>query len=145
MDHYALKNEIENDPENIGYAGKTDQEVADLLNQKNVNRLRSISINEVLIWAGKRGAFTKLKAHRNEPDHIGNLCETALAMFGSADSLDLENTDVQTMLGAFVSGGVFTQEDANSLLETATFKISRAESLGFNGLGAGDVNFARGL
>lgn len=133
IDHTALQAEIQNDPQGRGYAGKTDVEIANLLNDKVFTRKIPITITKVLRWGAKSGALAKL--HDNSTTHasqaIRAICLAALKMLDSPTNspLDMEDAEIIQMIGALVAAGVFVAQDQTDLNALATVPCGRSEVL----------------
>lgn len=59
-----LKDEIANDPAGLGYAGKTPQEIADLLNIKNVDRDKTSLAGTEILEACEESALLALSGEK---------------------------------------------------------------------------------
>jgi hypothetical protein len=130
MNYTKLKDEITNDPEGIGYAGKTDQEVVDLLNVVNRERNRtSMTGSEILNavatadWAGRTDAQKQV---------IWDICH-----LGSVNPFGVEAT---LMIDAFDGS---TGATITALQAARKETISRATELGLGNVKTGYVQEAR--
>jgi hypothetical protein len=118
-DYPALKTEIETDPKTLGYAGKTSQEVADLLNEvglsdETISRglLPTSEIMECFV-AGEMGAITSSEF-------------SMLQLVCNREQLDMGNANIQGIFTSIFAGGTDTR---NNLIAKATMDASRAEAL----------------
>lgn len=147
MNYGLLKNEIDSDPLSIGYkelngSWKSDEVIYDLINKKNIDKYGSVSISNLLIWAGKYNVFTSLKNHRNDPDPIGNICEIGLVLLTATSELHLNDTNVQTLIGVLVSTNILTQTSVDELYVLSVKKVSRADILGLGNVSIEDIGKA---
>lgn len=129
MDYKVLKNEIDTDPLTRGYAGMTDQQVADSLNTVDRTRNRSVMTGkevkdriDTTEWAGRTDAQKQI---------ILALC--------NRDDLDPFGIDAQ----------IFQDEMAgatNTLAALTAYRVenvSRGEELGLGIVNAVNVDTAR--
>lgn len=134
MDLVALHNEIVNDPVTLGYAGKTDQQVADLLNSLTTGRTRnrtSVTKNEIL--AAMRNVDYPTTSANDQ------IRWNKLNLVLSTDTIDASSTNIRDVFSA-IFAGTATLTALNAL---ATRIVSRAEELGLGPITAGDVQQAR--
>ena len=127
MDYAALKNEILNDPAGLGYAGKTDGQIADLLNAPGwgfINR-DVIPTYEIFdaIEPSEYGALTAEKK---------TLLHAILAM----GTVDIRGSNLKKALSSMFPDGTVTRDN---LLALQKRPASRAEVLGFGHVTHSDV------
>jgi hypothetical protein len=133
-DLVALHSEIVSDPAALGYAGKNDQQVADLLNSTTTGRTqarKTVTKNEIL------------SAIRNA-DYPTTSAQDAirwnkLNLMLSVDTIDASSQNVKDTFNAIFSG----TPTLTNLSALGTRVVSRAEELGFGPITAGDVQQAR--
>lgn len=129
MDYQVLKNEIDTDPLTRGYAGMTDQQVADSLNTVDRTRNRSVMTGkevkdriDTTEWSGRTDAQKQI---------VLALC--------NRDDLDPFGIDAQ----------IFQDEMAgatNTLAALTAYRVenvSRGEELGLGAVNAVNVDTAR--
>lgn len=133
----ALKSEIQNDPENIGYAelvfAGRDQDVADLLNLKNRAGHRLVNLWEIKLVAIEGGFWPKIKwaASAHPVEQIKAVAATVLDYVDDRrfSTIDLYRESTQAMLAALVTGEVITQAESDALTAIADAMVSRVEQL----------------
>jgi hypothetical protein len=131
----ALKKEIQDDPEHLGYAGKSPSQVADLLNEKRFTRNYPIPLKKVLIWGAKTGALGKLDAAAKDTQNpLQSVAMAALRVLDGSvsDSLDLSDPDVMALIGALTQAGIFSAQSVQALSQIQAIPASRAEILGIS-------------
>ena len=136
----SLTEELNNDPENIGYAihiaDGNHQEVANLINEPRYKTIgaRRISSAELLIWGGE-GRLAKLEDAANNNNltaQVRSAANAAIKMIlRDTTELDMSNAKIVGMIQALVDAGVFNSTDKTNLEDLSTENISRAEQLGF--------------
>lgn len=127
LDYTALKNEITTDPLGLGYAGKDDQTVANLLNATTGPGAATVSLSSVAKDAFVLGIAPQIYAN------LPNLTATKqqqwrdiLNIINGAAAVDVSSSNAQALLSQAVTDGVLTQAQVNA----ATQKTgSRAEVL----------------
>lgn len=149
MDLTPLKNELANDPLSLGYAGKTAQEKADLLNVKNRTKLGPVTQGALLKWCAAHNVIDSLEDDENSSNSSKqSLCKASLELLRSpqAEPLDLGDSDVMSMLDNLAALNVITDTVRDDLVTRATISISRAEELGYwSGIGIGYIHNAEAL
>jgi hypothetical protein len=129
VDLTKLRNEITNDPEAIGYAGKTDAEVADLLNA------RTRPLDRDSLTGGELAASLV----RTELAGLPNGDQNYIRALIPAGTMPL-TAQLKTELGSIFPGGSATRQNLLALLKRFG---SRAEELGLGPVGDGHVASAR--
>lgn len=153
MNLQLLKDEILNDPANLGYATHVSMgnhtDIANILNDNSFT-LGYIPIESkaLLLWAAKTGCHYKLLvASTSHPSEtIKSICVSSLKILDrDSTTLNLNEPGMLEMVNALVAGTVFTEADKTSLLEYASIPYSRAQELwGFNTI-VGHVDVAMAL
>jgi len=147
VNYAILKAELADDPLGQGYAGKTDAEVAALLNTADQERLVSIPSSELLAWSAGAGRLQRIEDACNDAENSAELRSMAKAahtmILRDETSLDLSLPDRSAMLDALVAYGVLTVADKTSLLALATQSLSRATDLRLGVVKVGHVQIAR--
>src|SRR3990172_2184325 len=132
----ALKSEIDSDPTALGYAGKNDQEVADLLNTLNpsIRIDRDIVSTWEVIEATVPSEWASLSA--DEKNRYG--------IFASLGTINLKGTNIRNAFGAMFAAGTTTRAN---LIAIQKRDGTRAEQLFGSGVGVSllDVHIARRL
>lgn len=133
MDYVKLKSEITTDPAALGYAGKTDQQIADLLNSLATGRTiaRSVIPAHEIIEATVPGEWALLLATEKQR------YQTIVA----AGQVNLKGPNTRAMLGAMFGAG--TQTRAN-LIALQSVAVSRAQESDLGRVEPGHVAKARG-
>lgn len=129
-----LRDEIQNDPEALGYAGKTDQEITDILNTKNRNFNKPVPSTEILAWSGGNARYMKIKntsEDTQKSDAIRSIAYAALRTIErDGTAFDVDKADRMEMLDALVSDGTLDASDKTALTALAAKTDSRAVELG---------------
>ena len=124
-----LKNEILNDPEDYGYSAMTDQEVADILNDKNIVKYILFPISEVHDWASAKRLFKKFAdAGKLDTDLYK---EMEFLFRGKQEAVNFSAQAANEMLDDLITEGIITLDDKNELIEKGKQYLSRAEEIGF--------------
>lgn len=132
-----LKDELENDPEKIGYAVLTkdgrDQDIADLLNTKDRPGRKLVDLWRVKLAAIENGYWIniKLAAATSQNETVRAVADTVISYVDDVrfSNIDMDRLSTLTMLGVLVAGGVMTQAQANDLSALANATLSRCEEL----------------
>lgn len=134
MDYVTLYNEITDDPAGLGYAGKTDAQIAALLNAETQEIART-TITAAELW--ENTDLTEYKAlSAAERDAFWGLC--------GLDSIDVAaGTNSRAALSQLFPAGSTTRENLVALLQTPVM-MSRAAVLGLGRVKPGHVAKARG-
>ena len=136
INYTALKAEIANDPNGLGYAGKTDQPVADLMNDpaKGGTITRGAITSQTVIDAVNPNEFAALTALQLQQ----------LQVITSTGNVDVGNTNVQGQLGKLFTAAA-SPITRSAIIALASRPASRAEALFGSGtiIQASDVAQAR--
>ena len=135
MDYAALKTELDSDPKNLGYSGKTDQEAADLLNTLGLSNETTVreSVNTSDIIAA-------LYSDKDEFMSLPQIDLVRLNLLSPVGNID--PVTIQDVLKE-----IFTMADypniRAALIALATRDASRAEKLFSQSVSLKDVHLAR--
>lgn len=133
MDYNVLKTEIQGSD----YDGMSSIDIANKLNEKSSVAFRTITSRELMVWAGQNSRYAKLfdaAISPQTPEAVRSVCLSALQLLERQDAvLDLNQPEIQMMLGGLIISGIFKPEDKTQLEDMARVYISKAEVL----LGAG--------
>ena len=143
MQFAQIREEIELDPENIGYAGKTNTEIAALLNAKTRSRIDPIPVSESLAFLMRHDLLKKIDATPIDSP-IYSIVRGILVSF-QMGSVQLDRPEVSVALDHLVAAEFITQQQKEELLAIATVKISRAEELGLGEVWTAHIAEARGV
>lgn len=140
MDYTALKAEITNDPVVLGYAGKTDQQIADLLNSLATARtLARTQVNTTEII----GAIQAVPPSLAWPTTATKQESMLIALLGMP-FVDASNANIKAMFGEIFPNSGNTATTRTNLLALGSRTVSRADELGLGGIVlALDVNRAK--
>jgi hypothetical protein len=129
MNIQALETEL-NQPQ---YEDKTDAEVLSMLNDQSIESFVEPATPDLTNFLFNNGLYAKLlAAYRNPqvPLQIQVAAESGLDLAQSQiPNVNLQNPNIQLMLGALVQAGVWTQAEANSVLNFGRRTHSRASEL----------------
>lgn len=126
-----LKDELEKDPLGRGYADMTDQEAADSLMEKDIEKHRRVPLSEIQDWASAKRLY---KAFVDNDLEDGSLHkELKLLLQGKQEDVNLfsESPGVQNLVQDLIDAGVVTEEESDDLMSLGRSYISRAEEIGF--------------
>jgi hypothetical protein len=132
MDLNALRTEITNDPASLGYAGKTDAQVATLMNAVNQTaNVATIDANQLIraIQPADFAALTQIQLSR-------------LSIILGAEPFSVNDVNIKQMLADLFAGKTQTLAALQAL---QTYQTSRALLLFGEPVTAGDVQRARAL
>ena len=146
MDYAALKTEIEAGPLAAECAGKSDDDVAAILNDKRyaATKERYVTARTVLAELGATTGATildMLEAAATQSSPV----KWMLKFLTQDSGLDVGQTETQGCIDALAIAGVLTTDEATALKNMALLPASRAEILGFGAVSYNDVNKARAL
>ncbi len=143
MNYTILKSEIDNDPESLGYAGKTDSEVADLLNQLRYVGGYDATFKTIISELGT-GVADRLIESMELASSSSPSIKRILNALDIGVSVNLGDSVTRAMLDSFVSGGLgLTAEDATAIKALADNQVSRASQLGLSEVKPYDVRRAK--
>jgi hypothetical protein len=139
MDLAALKTEIDGDPEGLGYSGKTDQAVADLMNTIGLSSetITRESVNTADIIVAIFSDVTEFNSLSDSEIMKLNL----LSPVGTIDPTTLQ----AVFINMFPAGGGGRPNIRAALIALATRSASRAEALLGESVSLLDVHRARRL
>lgn len=148
MDLQVLHTELVNDPLNLQYSTKTDQECADILNTMNQKKARSQMITFRGLYEtknlGPTMAATVLAKIRNRSG-VDQVMYDVEKMLYSERGMDIGETAAQMMIDAYVLGGLFTVAEGDALKEIGVTYHSRAAALGLSEVTVTDVTEAKAM
>lgn len=133
MDINALKTEIDTDPKSLGYAGKTDKEIADLMNE--------IGLSNEEILRGAVPAEEMLSAMvYDDLILLTDIQLQIIAIYTANGELDIANPNIQRIFKQIFPQGKASRDN---LLALAYRVASRAEALFNQSVNLMDVHIAR--
>ncbi len=147
MDVARLKSEITSDPAGLGYSGKTDQQVADLMNAVTREVDRGLVAAHVLFRRFNQAEYVAKITDLTDGVRNRHLLEVLLGM----GEVDINDANVEALLTTVFNGGgsatirnlighaagAFPGDDLRKK------KVSRAGQLGFGTVLPGHVTEAR--
>lgn len=133
----TLKTEITTDPQSLGYSGKSDEEVADLLNLANRPGRAEVPCWRVKQAAMEWGAWGGLKIVYADPTANVQLRAVVIAAVdwiddpsGKIQHINMDLPAVGQMLAGLVAGKLITPEQSAALVAFGNALISRATEIG---------------
>lgn len=132
--YQSLRTELDTDPLGLGYSGKTDQQIADLLNQVRATIDRDIGV--IPAWR-LVGAINP-----DEWAALSNQEKQRLALFVSAGDIDTQSANIRSALAAMFTAGASPLTRA-AMAALQTRKGSRAEQLFGSSVTAQDIAYGR--
>lgn len=140
MDYARLQAEIATDPVTLGYAGKTDQQIADLLNSLTTTRTlprTRVDTTEII------GAVSSATPSNAWPTPASKQESMLLAIL-SMPFVDASNANVRAIFGEIFPNAGNTATTRTNLLALGTQTVSRATELALGGAPTAlDVNRAK--
>ena len=139
MDFRALANEISNDPVALGYAGKTDSQIADLLNATNTGRTLNrtqVPTTEIM------GAISSATPSNAWPAVASKQESMLLAILGMP-YVDASNTNLRLIFGEIFPNSGNTATTRANLLALGSQTVSRAVEIGLGIVLTSDVTKAK--
>lgn len=129
-DRILLRQELLNDPLQIGYAGLSVDDKAEALNRKNRTVQIRISREQLLRWSAATSALKKLRLEvANGTNGKQAAAEAALMMLSSGiEYLNLD-AEIRSLIDLLVAGNVLTASDRTALYQRASETVSRCEEL----------------
>ncbi len=124
------------------YAGKSDDEVAAMLNTPQFPAIKSRFINarSVLSEISDSAAILdKLEVAATEISAV----KWAMMFLQQDDGINIGDPATQAQLDELAEGGILTEDEATALKNMALQNISRAEQLGLGSVNYNDVNSIR--
>lgn len=146
MDYAVLRAEIDTGPLASELVGKSDDDVAAILNDKQFTAIqeRYVTARTVLAELGATVGATildKLEAAATQSSPV----KWMLKFLTQDSGLDVGQSETQGCIDALAMTGVLTSDEATALKNMALLPASRAEILGFGAVSYNDVNKARAL
>jgi len=143
MNYNKLKLEIDNDPESIGYAGKTDLAVADLLNARRYVGDYLATFKTILSELGEtisNDLISSMEAAASSSKSV----ERILNVLDNGVEVNLGDAVTRGMLDAFGANAALalSETDAIAIKALAENQISRSQQLGFGTVKSYDVRRA---
>ena len=127
MDYAALKTYIEADQTFDAWVlGGNDQQIADEINARTVDKVGGVSRAKFAMWCGVTGLRAAIADHAANPQSpLRSVALTIqdLLLGGVASELDMADATNQAMLGAWVHAGALTQTQADDLTAMATTQV----------------------
>ncbi len=132
------------------YAGLSDQEAADAINEKTVTLRQLVPTWQVKQYAIEQSIWAKVKLalrKSDTPDEVYGLCIQLVDWVddsaGKIQSVDVDLSSVQTMLGGLVQIGIATQEQVNAIIAMGSTTIAWTVHNGIGEVGRGLVQNIR--
>lgn len=146
MDYAVLRAEIDTGPLASELVGKSDDDVAAILNDKQftATKERYVTVRTVLAELGATAGaaiLDKLEAAATQSSPV----KWMLKFLTQDSGLDVGQSETQGCIDALAVAGVLTTDEATALKGMALLPTSRAEILGFGPVSYNDINKARAL
>ena len=147
MQYSTLKAEIQNDPQQVGYAEMDENAIMTSLNANTVAKRVLVPLWKIKKHAIENGYWVALRAAAADTESPLNTVATLTVDYISDerfDNLDMDLTSTQTLLGGLVAGGILTQAQADELDAMGDTFESRATELGLPTVNLGHLEIVRG-
>lgn len=145
MDYSALQTEIQTGPLAAECAGKTDTEIAVILNAKTGTRNEPVDLGDIMVYLMAENVWWDIVDAASDPIHAAYyVCRRAKDYFDSqrVNRVDVTIPLVGQMCVGLVQAGLITQEQLDTIIGMGTVPASRAEIVGLGTITAGDVSRA---
>ena len=140
-----LKEEIETDPESIGYSGKTASEILALITAQNISARRDVKWSTVFKYSMTEGFWPGIVAASKNPDHPAYdaaLAAVELKDIFRDDVIDTGLPIFAQLSSGLVSAGLITVDQRAALIAMGDILISRADQLGFTDINQSYIDLA---
>lgn len=141
----VLKAEIETDPENIGYSGKTSAEILALITAQNISARRDVKWSTVFKFAMTEGFWPAIVAASKNPEHPAYdaaLAAVELKDIFRDDVIDTGLPIFAQLSSGLVSAGLITSDQRTALIAMGDVTLSRAEQLEIGVIYQGNIEEA---
>lgn len=138
MNYHALKDEIESGPLAQECSGKSDGEIADILNDRRFAGVKSRFVTARTILAEVPGGAAILDKLEAAAPAIPDL-KWAMRFIAGETGIDIGHAGTRANLEALAATGVITADEALALLQMAYTAMSRAEIAGIGTITHQDV------
>lgn len=137
MENLKLKNEITSDPENLGYTGKTDKEITDLLNLKNRNGTSNVNKDLVVKYLIRKNKWIGLV------DSTEASARNIMGLILNTSEFDTNKPNYTSLLDDLVTLNLLDETNKTAIQEMGQKQVSRAKELGLGRIREGHVGVAR--
>jgi len=133
------------------YAGLTDQQAADAINEKTITLRQLVPTWQVKQYAIEQGIWPRIVLIREDSDQsdlvLRGLCISVISWIDdpSIQTIDVDLPKVQEMLGGLVAYTIATQEQAAAIIAMGSVTVPWAEHNGIGEVGIGYVRAARSM
>lgn len=138
MIYAALREEIEAGPLAVECAGKSDAEIADILNDRRFTGVTSRFVTARTILAEVSGGSAILDKLEAAAPAVPDL-KWAMIFLAGEGGIDIGHAGTRANLEALAAVGVITDGEAQALLQMAYTAMSRAELAGIGTITHQDV------
>ena len=145
MDYAALQTEIQTGPLATECVGKSDTEIAAILNAKTAARNEPVDLGDIQVYLMSENVWWDIIDAANSTTHPAYyVCRRAKDYFDSqrVNRVDVTIPLVGQMCGGLVSAGLITQAQLDTIIGMGTVPASRAEIIELGIVTAGDVSRA---
>lgn len=142
MNYQVLRTELITDPLAIGYAGKSDDEVTDLLNALSYSKIKPRFITARSMLAEIPTAAQILDKLEATATSISSV-KWAMFYLKGEGGIDIGHPATIAQLDDLVTYSILTNDEATAVKNMAIQPASRAEILGLDPVNYNDVNMAR--
>jgi hypothetical protein len=141
MNYQLLRDEILTGPLATDCAGKSDAEIADILNSRRFPGIKSRFVTARTILAEVPSGAAILDKLEAVAPSIPDL-KWAMRFIVGDLGIDIGHPGTRLNIETLASAGVITPEESHALLQMADATVSRAEIIGLVAVTAGDVSRA---
>lgn len=142
MDYAALKTEIDTGPLAAECAGKSDGEIANILNAKTSTRNEPVDLGDIQVYLMSENVWWDIVDAATNTEHPAYyVCRRAKDYFDSqrVRRVDVTIPLVAQMCAGLVQAGLITQAHLGVIIGMGTVPASRAEILGLGVITHQDV------
>ncbi|QNN24351.1 hypothetical protein HED60_19425 [Planctomycetales bacterium ZRK34] len=142
-----LRDELTNDPLEVGYASMTDAEAATALNLPDRTRVISRRITSLTILSelgADAAEMLERVATAAQTNKAVAIALQALQSYSDGGGIDIGNDVTRSTIDTLLAAEVLSDDEANALKAMATETISRATELGLGHVASRHVANIRG-
>jgi len=141
----ALKNEIKSDPTEIGYAGKSREEIYNLITIENISVRVNVPWFDLFNYLMINGLWFGISAASKNPDHPAYLMAIAAMELKDIYKNELIDTGCEAFVAtadAFIAAGFITESHKEYIVGMGDRVVSRAYKLGFLTISPSAIDWA---
>lgn len=123
MNYPLLKDELDNDPDAVGYAAMSDQQVADSLNASIAGPTRYVAIKDIQSYVDSHGLRDGIEQAVGSDAAARATSRLFAARY---ETVDVTLPAIQAVLNGLVASNLITQADADAVTAMGATTTTRA-------------------